>query len=65
MLIAAYRLTRREAEVARALLVGISRKAIATQLRLSLFTVNDHIKGVFNKTGVSSAGQLRMQVFRQ
>jgi len=65
VLIAAYGLTRREAEVARALLVGISRKAIATQLHLSLFTVNDHIKGVFNKTGVSSAGQLRMQVFRQ
>lgn len=65
LLITAYGLTRREAEVTRALLVGTPRKAIATQLHLSLFTVNDHIKRVFDKTGVSSAGQLRMQVFRQ
>jgi DNA-binding CsgD family transcriptional regulator len=65
VLIAAYGLTPREAEVARALLVGTPRKAIATDLRLSLFTVNDHIKAVFTKTGVSSAGQLRMRVFRQ
>ena len=65
LLIAAYGLTSREAQVARALLVGQPRKAIASDLHLSLFTVNDHVKSVFTKTGVSTAGQLRMQVFRQ
>ena len=35
------------------------------ELAISLHTVNDHIKAIFDKTGVCSAGQLRAQVFAQ
>ena len=64
LLIAAYCLTPREAEVARALMLGSSRRLIASTLHLSPFTVSDHVKAVFAKTDVSSAGQLRMKIFR-
>jgi DNA-binding CsgD family transcriptional regulator/GAF domain-containing protein len=63
LIIAAYGLTVRESEVTQGLLVGLARKEIAADLRISLHTVNDHVKAVFDKTGVSSAGQLRAQVF--
>ena len=65
LIIAAYALTPRESEVTRRLLAGLPRKAIASELQISPHTVNDHIKVVFDKTGVSSAGQLREQIFRQ
>ena len=52
-------------EVTRRLLTGLPRKTIAFELRISLHTVNDHVEAVFDKTGVSSAGELRAQVFRQ
>lgn len=63
LIIAAYGLTARESQVTQGLLVGRARKEIAADLRISLHTVNDHVKAVFDKTGVSSAGQLRAQVF--
>jgi DNA-binding CsgD family transcriptional regulator len=59
VVIAAYGLTAREAEVAQRLLAGLPRKTLANELRISLHTVNDHLKAVFDKVGVSSAGQLR------
>ncbi|MDP9164987.1 MAG: LuxR C-terminal-related transcriptional regulator [Actinomycetota bacterium] len=65
LIVAAYGLTARESEVTRRLLTGLARKAIASELRISLHTVNDHVKAVFDKTGVSSAGELRAQLFRQ
>ncbi|GAC1607729.1 MAG: LuxR C-terminal-related transcriptional regulator [Mycobacteriales bacterium] len=65
LIVAAYGLTARESEVTRQLLAGLARKTIASELRISLHTVNDHVKAVFDKTGVSSAGELRAQVFRQ
>jgi DNA-binding CsgD family transcriptional regulator len=64
LVVAAYGLTARESEVTRRLLSGLARKTIASELRISLHTVNDHVKAVFDKTGVSSAGELRAQVFR-
>ena len=64
LLIAAYGLTARESEVTRRLLTGLARKTIASELRISVHTVNDYVKAVFEKTGASSAGQLRAQVFR-
>jgi DNA-binding CsgD family transcriptional regulator len=63
LIVAAYGLTAREAEVAQHVLTGLARKAIAAELRISLHTVNDHVKAIFDKTGVSSAGQLRTRVF--
>ena len=65
LIVAAYGLTARESEVTRRLLTGLARKTIASELRISLHTVNDHVKAVFDKTGVSSSGELRAQVFRQ
>jgi DNA-binding CsgD family transcriptional regulator len=65
LIIAAYALTPRESEVTRRLIAGLPRKTIASELRISPHTVNDHIKVVFDKTGVSSAGQLREQIFFQ
>ena len=65
LLVAGFALTARESEVTRRLLIGLARKSIATQLGISPHTVNDHIKSVFDKTGTSSAGELRAHIFRQ
>jgi Response regulator containing a CheY-like receiver domain and an HTH DNA-binding domain len=63
LIIAAFGLTDREGDIAQRLLAGLARKAIASELHISLHTVNDHVKAVYDKTGVSSAGQLRAHVF--
>ncbi len=63
VVLAAYGLTAREAEVARLVIAGLARKAVAAHLRISLHTVNDHLKAVYDKVGASSAGQLRSRVF--
>lgn len=64
LVVAAYGLSAREAEVARRVLAGLARKTIAYELRISLHTVNDHVKAIFDKVGVSSAGQLRARVLQ-
>lgn len=64
LIVAAYGLTPREAEVARHALAGLARKTIASELRISPHTVNDHLKSVFDKVGVGSAGQLRARLFQ-
>lgn len=65
LVVAAYGLTAREAEVAQRVLAGLARKQIASELRVSLHTVNDHVKAIFHKTDVSSAGQLRARIFSE
>lgn len=57
-LLAAYGLTRREAEVATRVLRGESNRAVAGALHLSEHTVHDHTKAIFDKTGVRSRGEL-------
>ena len=64
LVVAAYGLTPREAEVTQRALIGLARKTIAADLRISLHTVNDHLKAVFAKVDVSSVGQLRTRVFQ-
>jgi DNA-binding CsgD family transcriptional regulator len=64
LIVSAYGLTDRESQVTQRLLSGSPRKSIASELGISLHTVNDHVKAVFDKTGVSSAGELRAQLFR-
>jgi DNA-binding CsgD family transcriptional regulator len=59
----AYGLTDRESQVTRLCLKGLSTKEIAQSLGISPFTVQDHLKAIFDKTGVRSRGGLVGQVF--
>lgn len=59
----AYGLTPREVDVTRMCIAGLATKEIAAQLHLSAYTVQDHLKAIFEKTGVRSRGALLGQVF--
>jgi DNA-binding NarL/FixJ family response regulator len=58
-----YGLTQRESEVVPLLARGLSTKEIATEMRISHHTVNDHIKVIFSKCGVTSRGELVARLF--
>ncbi len=51
-------ITPRQREVVRCLLKGLPRKQIAASLGISVFTVNDHIKAIYEKLSVRSIGEL-------
>lgn len=61
----AYGLSTRECAVTRLCIEGRSTKEMAAQLRMSTYTVQDHLKSIFAKTGVRSRGELVGQVFLQ
>ena len=61
----AYRLTEREREVTRLVARGLSTEAIAARLYLSRWTVQDHLKAIFQKVGVSTRGELVARVYFQ
>jgi DNA-binding CsgD family transcriptional regulator len=58
-----YGLTAREREVAGLSLRGLSTAAVAERLCLSQWTVQDHFKSIFEKTGTRSRRELRARVF--
>jgi DNA-binding NarL/FixJ family response regulator len=63
LIVVAYELTPREVDVTRALARGLSTSEIARELHLSRYTVQDHLKAVYEKTGVSSRGELVAKMF--
>ncbi|WP_238391588.1 protein kinase [Mycolicibacterium sp. CBMA 311] len=59
------KLTRREREVASLVADGLSNKAIATQLVISLRTAEGHVENILNKLGFSSRAQIATWVTQQ
>jgi DNA-binding CsgD family transcriptional regulator len=59
----AYGLTARERQISQLCLRGLATKEIAEALRVSQYTVQDHLKAIFDKTGVRSRGELVGRIF--
>ena len=59
----AYGLTDRERSVTELVAQGLPTDAIGARLHLSSWTVQDHLKAIFEKTGVSSRGELVARLF--
>jgi DNA-binding CsgD family transcriptional regulator len=65
IILLAHGLTRREGEVAQLALQGKTNKRVARDLHISEHTVEDHLKAIFTKVGVSSRGELTARIFAE
>ncbi|KEQ23144.1 helix-turn-helix domain-containing protein [Paenibacillus tyrfis] len=62
-MVEACELSEREKQILDALIRGMSTKELALSLHISAYTVQDHIKSIFVKTGVSSRRDLVWRLF--
>src|SRR5215204_3444572 len=65
LIVDAYGLTKREGEITRLVLRGLSTAEVSAELHITPNTVRDHFKAIFDKVGVRSRRELVSQVFTQ
>jgi len=65
LLLQAYALTPRESQITQLVLLGRATNRIAADLGISPLTVQQHLKGVFDKVGVRSKRELAGRIFAQ
>jgi DNA-binding CsgD family transcriptional regulator len=58
-----YDLTPRETEIALLLCRGLTAKEIAAEMMISIHTVRDHVKAIYEKAGIRSRGELAAALF--
>jgi len=63
MIAAAYGLTERECMLTQLVAQGFSTSEIADRLHLAVYTVQDHLKSIFEKSGTGSRGELVARLF--
>ncbi|WP_372630486.1 LuxR C-terminal-related transcriptional regulator [Cohnella sp.] len=59
----AHGLSEREKQLLRAVVRGLSTQEISAELHISVYTVQDHLKSIFSKTGASSRRELIWKLF--
>jgi DNA-binding CsgD family transcriptional regulator len=65
LILQAFNLTARETQVAQLVLQGRATDLVAQELSISVLTVQEHLKAIFDKTGVHSRRELVAQIFAQ
>jgi DNA-binding CsgD family transcriptional regulator len=65
LIVQAYDLSKREGEITLCVVRGLSTAEIAEELHISVHTVQDHLKAIFDRVGVRSRRELIAGIFAQ